>query len=252
MLRSDEADPEGDPLVYTTSDGRRMQRWKVGQRQYVERSVRHADGSPVRDRPLIAKRIDRDEARRRYEAGESLPAIARALDCNSGQLSRALRQMGVAMRKPSDYAATIDTEDVVRRYENREGYRAIARDLGVSEQRVKEVLIDAGVLMRGVGRIHGKGRNGGAVTYQTEFDAAKPLVRERSKGVCEAAVSPNCSARGTHVHHRRMRSQGGRNDLDNLLDVCLWCHSWIHANPAKSYEFGLLLHAATTEGDQHG
>lgn len=52
---------------------------------------------------------------------------------------------------------------------------------------------------------------------------------------------------GEHVHHRKLRSQGGTNDLVNLLDVCTACHGTIHANPADSYENGLLIRSWAPE-----
>ena len=70
------------------------------------------------------------------------------------------------------------------------------------------------------------------------------MVHDRSRGCCEAASEAPCGARGVHpadhIHHVKMRSQGGSNDLSNLLHVCTAAHVWIHANPAVSYELGLL------------
>lgn len=242
-LRSDEPDPEGEPLKYATSDGRWMLRWKIAPRTYVERVVRDETGSPVRSRPITARRIDRAEARRRYEAGESLPEIARALDCDTGQLSRALRQMGVAMRVPGDYAAPFDPEVVVERYRDGEGAKAIAASLGVSIDRVRRALVLAGVEIRPVGSVKGRGkRPGGKLGFQAEFEAIRPLVRERSGGRCEAdGFAENCTGAGVHVHHRRRRGQGGANTLANLIDVCAFCHAKIHGQPAAAAELGLLV-----------
>jgi len=89
--------------------------------------------------------------------------------------------------------------------------------------------------------VKSRGLDGVAVTYQAGFEAARPLVRQRSKGVCEAQVSPDCTRTATHVHHRKMRSQGGSNALVNLLDTCSSCHSTIHGKPADSYRSGLLV-----------
>lgn len=100
--------------------------------------------------------------------------------------------------------------------------------------------------------------------FQKEFDATKPLVRERSHGVCEAIIVANvfldnpgpfcedlwhfaCGNRAVHVHHRKYRSRGGTNALSNLLDVCLECHSLIHSQPELSNRLGLSLHAGESE-----
>ena len=50
-----------------------------------------------------------------------------------------------------------------------------------------------------------------------------------------------CGRVAVHKHHRKLRSQGGDNSPENLIDVCLECHEWIHRNPEISYELGLLV-----------
>ncbi len=58
---------------------------------------------------------------------------------------------------------------------------------------------------------------------------------------CRVRVHPRCNGRAAHQHHRKLRSQGGTNDPDNLLGVCVLCHHEIHAHPAVSYEHGWLV-----------
>lgn len=78
--------------------------------------------------------------------------------------------------------------------------------------------------------------------------ATKPIpagtrrqLRARARGQCEAAVSPDCTGRGVHAHHKAAKGAHGRDDsLSNLLYVCHRCHDHIHANPAESYERGFL------------
>ena len=97
-------------------------------------------------------------------------------------------------------------------------------------------------------RLNPRSKKGDA--YQKEFEAMKPLVKERSFGLCESwvFVSANCSEEiqdiyhaspiaGTcrfrnpvHVHHRKYRKRGGTNSLSNLVHLCEPCHSWIHAH----------------------
>lgn len=60
----------------------------------------------------------------------------------------------------------------------------------------------------------------------------------RSDGWCEV-----CGLEyATNAHHRKNRSQGGVDQLSNLLHVCgsgtTGCHGDITVNPAKSYEAG--------------
>ena len=66
-------------------------------------------------------------------------------------------------------------------------------------------------------------------------------VVARSGGKCEAACSDSCQEKGGHLHHKLMRSQGGKHTVDNLIDVCLACHGHIHAQPKWSYEHGFLV-----------
>jgi len=95
-----------------------------------------------------------------------------------------------------------------------------------------------------------QGRSQKRVAYDEEFAEAKFLVKERSKGVCEAATfvlynlhrTPEtaealqmfldvpCGFHAVHVHHRKYRSRGGSNQLSNLNDLCEAHHSWAHAH----------------------
>lgn len=50
---------------------------------------------------------------------------------------------------------------------------------------------------------------------------------------------------GANVHHRKLRSQGGANDPENMITVCgsgtTGCHGWIHAHPKLSREAGWIV-----------
>ena len=79
--------------------------------------------------------------------------------------------------------------------------------------------------------------------------AAKPMparirqaVYDRAEGLCEVMIPKVCDFRGCQYHHRKMRSQGGEHSEENGLWACRSCHSYIHLNPAWSYERGLLIH----------
>lgn len=50
-----------------------------------------------------------------------------------------------------------------------------------------------------------------------------------------------CGRTAIHTHHRKLRSQGGDDSADNLLRVCLDCHTMIHAEPARAYAAGWLV-----------
>jgi hypothetical protein len=56
---------------------------------------------------------------------------------------------------------------------------------------------------------------------------------------CEAALQ-GCTGRASQRHHVLRRSRGGTDEAANTRDLCWHCHQWVHANPASSYELGLL------------
>jgi hypothetical protein len=44
-----------------------------------------------------------------------------------------------------------------------------------------------------------------------------------------------------HKHHRKRRSQGGDDSPVNTITIPSALHDWIHANPEKAYDLGLLV-----------
>ena len=65
----------------------------------------------------------------------------------------------------------------------------------------------------------------------------------RSGGHCEAQIVGVCTHRARHPHHRKLKKQGGRDDLATFLHVDFACHRYIHDHPAWSYQHGLLVHS---------
>jgi len=76
--------------------------------------------------------------------------------------------------------------------------------------------------------------------YERELDAVRRLIRQRSGGQCEIGL-PGCLGGARQPHHRKLRSRGGTNDVDNLLDACAACHDWVHDNPAEATALGLQV-----------
>jgi len=76
-----------------------------------------------------------------------------------------------------------------------------------------------------------------AQSFARELDLMRPLLMERSDGLCEYCYDAPVEV----IHHRLRRSQGGTNHLKNLLAVCSDCHNDIHGNPKRSYATGALL-----------
>lgn len=67
------------------------------------------------------------------------------------------------------------------------------------------------------------------------------LVYQRSGGLCEAQVSTQCTGRGEHVHHRKLRSRGGGDGVANLAHLCHHCHDWVHAYPKEATRSGWMV-----------
>ena len=83
-----------------------------------------------------------------------------------------------------------------------------------------------------------------------ELARSKHIVRSRSGGICEAGHDEVCERQAVHVHHRKLRSQGGSHQAVNLLDLCGPCHDWIHAHPDEAVERGWLLRSWQRESGQ--
>lgn len=73
------------------------------------------------------------------------------------------------------------------------------------------------------------------------YAQARQEVLERSGGRCEARCCDDCNGRLELVHHKRRRSQGGTDDLSNLLGLDNACHDHIHANPSWAMDAGYLI-----------
>lgn len=66
-------------------------------------------------------------------------------------------------------------------------------------------------------------------------------LRERAEHMCEVR-RPGCLHYGTNAHHRKNVSQGGTDELSNLLLVCgsgtTGCHGWITEHPGEAKRMG--------------
>lgn len=45
------------------------------------------------------------------------------------------------------------------------------------------------------------------------------------------------------MHHRILRSQGGRDTFANMVTLCARCHHWVHHNVRTARDAGWLVHA---------
>lgn len=81
-----------------------------------------------------------------------------------------------------------------------------------------------------------KAKSARKVASDEELEAMRELVLVRSRGVCECCGTGRVEV----IHHVKRRSQGGTNELSNLLGLSDLHHKEIHMNPAWAYEMGFL------------
>ena len=72
-------------------------------------------------------------------------------------------------------------------------------------------------------------------------------VDTRDKHSCvKCGVSLHSTAGSRH--HRKLRSQGGKHDVENLILLCgsgtTGCHGWVHANPKEAYAGGFIVRSS--------
>lgn len=65
---------------------------------------------------------------------------------------------------------------------------------------------------------------------------ARPVVRERSREVCERCGM----ARATDMHHRKLRRHGDHAPA-NLVHLCRACHNAVHADPKAAHAAGFIV-----------
>ena len=81
--------------------------------------------------------------------------------------------------------------------------------------------------------------------YLKEFQEAREMVKMRASLRCEIRVWDICEGRASCIHHKLRRSQGGGNDVDNLLAACNSCHQYCHDHPVESYAKGWLIRSGS-------
>jgi hypothetical protein len=67
-------------------------------------------------------------------------------------------------------------------------------------------------------------------------------VYDRSQGLCDRhglALSEDA----WHAHHRKLRTRGGQDSMENLVALCPPCHDLVHANPLYAEETGFMVHS---------
>jgi len=73
--------------------------------------------------------------------------------------------------------------------------------------------------------------------------AMRADVLDRDENRC--AKCSRYFADGLNLHHRQLRSRGGKNVLSNLISLCgsgtTGCHGWAHAHITEATNLGLIV-----------
>lgn len=78
-----------------------------------------------------------------------------------------------------------------------------------------------------------------AKAHRDRMDDLRTVVFARDADRCQVRSSV-CQGRARHAHHVLPRGRGGPDTLENLISVCVPCHTFLHDNPVWSYERGVL------------
>ena len=75
-------------------------------------------------------------------------------------------------------------------------------------------------------------------------EALRDAVLARDNWTCQLrAVAHGCRGK-LHVHHIRLRSQGGWDTMENLVTLCPDAHDWVHnRDRAQAEALGLIVRA---------
>lgn len=74
----------------------------------------------------------------------------------------------------------------------------------------------------------------------TDWVAITEALLARCGGYCERCGF-GVHSYAAHRHHRRLRSQGGKDTMDNLVYLCPSCHQWVHQYPKDATAEGFIV-----------
>lgn len=71
-----------------------------------------------------------------------------------------------------------------------------------------------------------------------DLSAQGKKLAKKQKGICPLCGVTLFNEEELHTHHKKPRNQGGKDDLDNLVLVHLYCHQQIHSGKRKAKDMG--------------
>lgn len=72
-------------------------------------------------------------------------------------------------------------------------------------------------------------------------EAVAEAVTARAGGNCESWIEGVCIGKTEHMHHRQLKSGGGKDTPANVIHICQPCHTHIHAEPNFAKEHGWIV-----------
>lgn len=76
-------------------------------------------------------------------------------------------------------------------------------------------------------------------------------VRERASLRCQRCGVSDYTRR-CDAHHRKLKSQGGQDTLENLAYLCRQCHDHVHLNREESVRDGWIISESAKWGSTSG
>ena len=68
----------------------------------------------------------------------------------------------------------------------------------------------------------------------------KNYLKFHGKGEQDIILCEKCGQVAVDIHHKKYKSQGGTDDIDNLIALCRKCHSDIHLAKTKNFKVNII------------
>jgi RNA-directed DNA polymerase len=69
-----------------------------------------------------------------------------------------------------------------------------------------------------------------------DLTLSKQKIAQRQRGICPVCGQSLFNEEVLHIHHKQLRSKGGKSSYSNLVLVHLYCHQKIHSNSDEKSE----------------
>ncbi len=70
---------------------------------------------------------------------------------------------------------------------------------------------------------------------------------EQTGGLCEVNTDGCWRIADKRCHHRRLKSQGGKEEISNAVAVCFMCHCAVHQRPGWAEANGWIITRRNTD-----